>query len=141
MVLFAFALAAVSLGETPTPWSRIAHWSDPWPPVYKEPAAARFVAAHTTRGEKVAILIPMSHRIAYDIGVTNVSPYNYLEAIITRRQLNVLLDAIRTSHARKIFAPDDILPRQHRLAFLSEGFSERAVSRDGYSEWSKGAGG
>jgi hypothetical protein len=136
MVLFAFGLAAVSLGETPRPGGLLAHWREPAPtPLYKEPLAANFVAAHTKHGEKVAILIPMGHRIAYDVGVDNVSPYTYLEAIITRRQLTVLLDAIRTSHAHKIFAPDPILPRQHRLAFEAEGFVQRALSPAGYSEW------
>jgi hypothetical protein len=140
MVLFAFGLAAVSLGETPTPGALLAHWAEPAPtPIYKELPAASFVAAETTRGEKVAILIPMGHRIAYDIGVTNVSPYTYLEAIITRRQLRTLLDAIRTSHARKIFAPDATLPFEHRLAFEAEGFTERALSSAGYSEWVQSA--
>jgi len=141
MVLFAFGLAAVSLGETPRPGTLLAHWRDAAAvPLYKEPQAASFVAAHTTHGEKVAILIPMGHRIAYDVGVDNVSPYTYLEAIITRKQLRVLLDAIRSAHARKIFAPDAILPRQHRLAFEAEGFARRALSPAGYSEWVRSAG-
>ena len=54
--------------------------------------------------ERVAILIPMGHRVAYDLGLVNVSPYASLESMPAQRQLQETIDALRESGGTRLFA-------------------------------------
>jgi hypothetical protein len=135
LVLAGFCLAASPLLQTPTPWSQVARLQrTSRKPVFKQPEATRFVAEHTRRGEPVAILIGLGHRIAYDLGITNVAPYSFIEAMVTTRQMQTLLDAIRRAHAHKLFLPDGLVVPEQRAALASAGFAPRA-QREGLSEW------
>jgi hypothetical protein len=136
LVLVGFGVAVCSLAETPSPWSQVdrlrTRTADA---AYRFPEVARFVSAHSRPGERVAILLPLGHRIAFDLGRRNVSPYCYLEAIVTRRQFETVLDTVRRRHVHEIFLPDALTVPQYRRALADAGFSARA-SRDGVSSWS-----
>lgn len=126
LVLFGFALAVCSIVHVPSPVHQLERLTASLPgPVYN-PAAERFVGAHTHRGEKVVILLPMSFRIAEDLGLDNVSPYGTQEALVTRWQLQDVIDAARRTHAHKIFIKEGRIAPAQLEAFALEGFRARA---------------
>jgi hypothetical protein len=113
-VLLAFGLAVCSLAQTPTPWSQVRRLGEvtplPAPPVgyadrFIAPGnvAEQFVGATAKPGEHVIIMIPLSHRIAYDLGVVNVSPYSSMEATPTREQMDRTVEALRQAHGTKLY--------------------------------------
>jgi hypothetical protein len=104
LVLFGLALSICTIGRLYSPVKTISHLLDSPQPTYRETAEA-LVARHADRGDKVAILVPESYRIAYDLGMDNVSPYEMQNAIVTRRQMRTLLDAIRRERVQAIFTP------------------------------------
>ncbi len=135
LVLFGFALAVCSLRDVPTPWSQIVRLGDITPTaIYKQPDAVAFVAAHTDPGERVGILIRLGHRVAYDVGVVNVAPYAFMEAMVTRQQMQTLLDTLRRERAHKLFVPNAQLYPPQSALLNRAGFSQRLVSSD-YSLW------
>jgi hypothetical protein len=135
-VLFGFGLAVCSLAQMPTPWSQVARLRHGTPvPVYKRPGVERFVAAETQPGADVALLLPMGHRIAYDLGRTNVSPYSGVEAMVTRQQVRATIELLRRDRVHRVFlgirdtTPGDILP-EVLAAFGRAGFARRAQWSD-----------
>jgi hypothetical protein len=134
-VLFGFGLAICALAETPAPWSQISRLGRTTAPALRQPAAVRFVTAHTRPHEHIAILLPLGHRIAYEAGVTNVSPYSFLEEIATRRQFQTVIDDMRRTHAHKIFMPDWFAVPAHFAALTEAGFSQEA-RQSRFSMWS-----
>jgi hypothetical protein len=103
-VLFGCGLVVCSLPQTPAPWSQLHRIANRTPtPVFKQLEAERLVAATTHRGERVLILTTLGHRIAYDVGVVNVSPYSSIESIATAQQLQRTIDTARRDGARKLY--------------------------------------
>jgi hypothetical protein len=127
-VLMGFGIAVCSLAQTPLPWTQINRISTrSAQPIYAHTATERFVARRTTRGEHVAILTPLGHRIAYDLGLVNVSPYSELQVMLVREQLQETLDDVRAAHARKLFVPVQTLYEEPYEAIVHAGF--RLVAR------------
>jgi hypothetical protein len=103
-VLFGFGLAVCSLAQTPTPWSQLHRIRNEAPvALFKQRIAARFVKERTQPGEKVELLMPLGHRVAYDIGRTNVSPYASIESMPTRQQLATAIAVLRREGGDKLF--------------------------------------
>jgi hypothetical protein len=125
-VLFGFGLVVCSLPQTPAPWSQVARIADRTPtPVFEQREAEQLVARTTRHGEKVAILATLGHRIAYDVGVVNVSPYSSIESIATRQQLQRTLDTLRRERVHKLYLSLRFT-RQEQLAALERaGFRPR----------------
>jgi hypothetical protein len=131
-VLFGFALMACSLAQTPTPWSQIHRIRDLAPvPIFRQPAAQAFVKKSTRPGEKVAILIALGHRIAYDTGRVNVAPYASVESMPTTQQLTDVLATIRREGADKIFFTTQVTPEDEQVAIQEAGFDIKAHVPDG----------
>lgn len=128
LVLLGFALAACSIVHVPSPVQQLRRLASSPPQVYR-PTAERFVRAHTRRGEKVAILLPMSYRIAEDLGLDDVSPYGTEEALVTRWQIEYVLDAVHRAHAHEIFLKEGRISPAQIAAFELAGFRERAAQR------------
>jgi hypothetical protein len=84
--------------------------------------------------------MPLGHRIAYDLRLVNVSPYSFMEAMVTRKQLQTLIDAMRREHARKLFLPAGILPAQYQAALVETGFVPRSQQLS-IGEWIDAVGG
>jgi hypothetical protein len=127
-VLCGFGIAICALAETPAPWSQISRLERTRAHVLQQPVITRFVAEHTRPGEPVAILTPLGHRIAYEVGITNVSPYAFLEVISTRQQFQNVLDDMRRTRAHKIFMPDWYAVPAFYAALTEEGFSRSGRS-------------
>jgi hypothetical protein len=128
-VLFGFGLAVCSLAQFPVPWNQVARLQRPSATlVDKQPAATRFVAARTRPGEAVAIVVALGHRIAYDLGLTNVSPYVNLEMVVTVEQLQTLLDSMRREHARRLFLESNMILPEELASLRRAGFAIAARS-------------
>lgn len=105
LVLFGFALSVCSLSQLSPPWVQIDRLTSARPAPTYEPTAERFVRERTQRGETVAILVPMGFRIAHDLGLRNVAPFPFMNAIVTPAQMQDLIDVVRREHVRSIFTP------------------------------------
>jgi hypothetical protein len=137
-VLLAFGFAIASLLHLPAPWRQIARLGETAPPPsYEQPAAERFVAAHARPGDRVAILIPLGHRIAYRLGITDVYPYPIIEAMVTRRQFRTLIDTVRREHAHELFLPLARIAPAHLAALRRAGFTPRSRTAQ-FLLWSDG---
>lgn len=123
-VLLAFGIAVCSVAQTPTPWSQVERLQERSP---ERPAAglpARpAIAAATRPGEHVLILNPYGHRIAYDLGLDNVSPYGLLEEMPVREQLAEAIDALREAGGRKLFLPISQTHPEHLEELQRAGFA------------------
>ena len=139
-VLFGFGLSACALAQVHAPWSEVARLHRGGAPaLYRKPEVRRLVAAHTRRGERVAILVPMAGRVAYELGLANVAPYGTMEEMATRAQFDTLLAAMRAAHAHKLFLPNRLLVRAHATALQEAGFSP-LLEGGGASYWSDARG-
>jgi hypothetical protein len=123
-VLAGFGVAICSIAQTPTPWSQIDRLRDTASERLVEQAGAvRFVAASTTPEEHVAILTPLSHRVAYDAGVVNVSPYSGIESMPTVAQLELAIAALRASGGRLLFTSNERTLPETAVALRRSGFA------------------
>jgi hypothetical protein len=144
-VLSAFGLVVCSLPQVPAPWEQVARIRDRTAatvfqrslpdgtsaPVFAPHDAERFVAATTRPGERVAIVTPLGHRVAYDAGVTNVSPYVSLASMSTQRQLRRTIDALRDAGGRKLYLALAFTLDAQWMALEGAGFSVRRHDRTG----------
>jgi len=141
LVLLGFGLAACSVLQLPWPATQLERLEAAGAqPLYEQPEAHRLVARTAARGERVAILIPLGDRIAYDEHVVDVSPYAFLDEIATRRQFRAVLDALRAAHAHRLYVLSDHLAPAHRAALRRAGFAQRG-SEAQYGYWTDEAAG
>jgi hypothetical protein len=119
------ALAACSLAQTPLPWSQLERIGNDAPTreLQARDTRAFVAAAGARRGERVLILSPMGHRVAYELGLVNVAPYVSIISMPARRQLQESLDALRAEGGTRLFvALRQILPDQLQ-AMEAAGFT------------------
>jgi hypothetical protein len=118
------ALAVCSLAQTPAPWSqidRIRRSSSP-PDQQAVPLRRFIAAAHPARGEKLLVLAPLGHRVAYDLGLVNVNPYVGMISMPAKEQLPEALAAAHAEGARRVFLYlDQSLPDQ-QLVIQEAGY-------------------
>ncbi|HZV73576.1 MAG TPA: hypothetical protein VFF79_07670 [Conexibacter sp.] len=146
LLLFGFALAICSVVHVPAPWGEISRLTQQGPaPTYRA-AAENFVRERTQRGEKVAILLPEGHRIAYDLGLDNVSPFGIQNAVVTRVQMATLIETIRREGVTEIFVPSPSInlagegnsaPAQLQL-LAADGYPATSA-QEGFVELRRGA--
>jgi hypothetical protein len=105
LCLVAFCVTGCSLAQTPTPWSQIDRLSATGEPIFRAPKGQAFVAANVRPGERVAILLPLGHRIAENVGVTNVSPYTNAFATPAVSQVVDVVRTLRAEGGSKVFVP------------------------------------
>jgi len=135
LVLFGFALSICMIGRITSPAQPIRELSRPTQTLYRL-TAEELVAAYTHRGEKVAILLPESYRIAYELGLDNVSPYEMQNALVTLRQIRTEIKVIQREGVQALFTPApgvplvgdaEAAPEQLDM-FLSAGFQPMQTS-------------
>jgi hypothetical protein len=131
-VLFAFGLMLCSLAQTPAPGAQLHRLeARTFELEFKQPDVVQLLQATTHRGERVGVLTPLSHRVAYDAGVVNVSPYTSIESMPTQQQLARLIATMRAAGARKLYvlvAPA-FTPPEALAAIEAAGFVRRRASR------------
>jgi hypothetical protein len=133
-----FAIAACSLAQTPAPWSQIARLQRTGPTVLRPPADQPFIAAHTHRGERVAILVLLGHRMGYDLGVSDVAPYTGIESMPAVEQLTETIQALRAAGGRKLFLSTRDTTAAMRNLVAREGFRLAAFGANGLQLWMDG---
>jgi hypothetical protein len=138
--LLAFCVAACSLAQTPTPWSQLDRLRDTSKQTFAHPGGEEFVAAHVHRGERVAILLSLGHRMAENLGVEDVTPYTGEFSMPAVEQLADTIRILRAEGGRKVVlavggpeAPD------MRPALQAAGFAQTAEDREGLQLWTDGA--
>jgi hypothetical protein len=138
--LLAFCVTACSLAQTPTPWSQVDRLQATGRPILRAPDGQELVAAHVRRGEHVAILMLLGHRIADDVGVTNVSPYTTALAMPAVTQLYDVVIALRRAGGTKVFLPTQpgSMP-DVRPALAAIGYGRVAADKTGDELWVAGA--
>jgi hypothetical protein len=135
LVLCGCGLAVCSLARFPLPQHEVARLTAAHPAPILRPIAERFVRANTHRGEQVVLLVTMGDRVAYDLGLVDVSPYGTPNNLVTRWQLQYVIDAARRAHAHKLFVRVEDLARRQLLMFEHAGFVPR-VQIPGFAELS-----
>jgi hypothetical protein len=138
-VLFGFGVVACSLAQTPTPWSQIRRIERRGPRVYRHPVGERFIAQHVRRGEAVAILTPLGHRVGYDLDIPDVTPYAGAASMPTVQQLDETLGDLRSAGGRKVFAYTEATKWQGVPEALEERGYQLVASdrREGVSEFAR----
>lgn len=140
--LVAFAVAACSLAQTPTPWSQLDRLGETTDATLATPSGQQFVAQHTSPGERVAILHPLGHRIGYNLGVEDVTPYTGVLSMPAVEQVDDTVRILREEGGSKVFlvvvrgneAPDV------RPALEAAGFARAAGDGEGEELWVDRAG-
>ncbi|HEX7292034.1 MAG TPA: hypothetical protein VF250_12985 [Conexibacter sp.] len=123
-VIVGFALAICSIAQTPAPWTqlqRLGRSTDR--PLLVATATERAIRAWTKPGERVAILTPMAHRIAYRLRVDNVAPYANLESMPLRSQLAETVARMREAGVRRLFLPIQQTDPEQLAALEQLGFA------------------
>jgi hypothetical protein len=139
-VLVGFGLTVCSLAQVQAPWREMERLHEgAAAPIYRLPSAHQFVGALTQRGERVALLMPLGHRVAYELGLVNVSPYGHIAEVVTRAQWRTLFDAMRDEGARLLFLSENYLSTSQRQLLERTGFVQRRRSAE-YSAWEDAAG-
>jgi hypothetical protein len=105
LVLFAFGLSICALSKPPLPQQEIARLTKHYPAPRYEVTAERFVRSHTQSGEAVAILIPMGYRMSHALGIRNVAPYGFMNAIVTDGAMHTLITTLQRDQVRTVFTP------------------------------------
>jgi len=138
LVLLGFGVSICTLTGAPQPQQELARLRGPGSEPRYLPAAERFVRRHVEPDETVAILLPMSYRISYDLRLRNVTPYGFMNAVVTRRQMQTLLDTLRREQVAAVFtpAPDSFLAHEadaapEQLEALAEAGYEAVETRGG----------
>lgn len=135
LVLFGFALSLCSLSLLTPPNEHVARLTRSIPQPGYLPAAEQFIGERSRRGETVAILVPMSYVISHELGLRNVAPYGFMNAVVTRSQMTRLLRTLYDQRVRVVFVPEpgssllnegDSAPEQLR-ALESIGFRRGAT--------------
>jgi hypothetical protein len=129
--LFGFAIAVCALAHTPTPWGQLDRLQRTTPPILAVPRGQAFVASHTHRGERVAILGLLGHRLGYDIGVVNVSPYSNSLVIATVPQLDETIAALRAAGGHKVFVDLNLSEAELQRVLETAGFAYSGVGANG----------
>jgi hypothetical protein len=129
-VLFGLGIVVCSLPQTPAPWSQISRIRDRTPvPVFKQLEAEQLIRETTRRGQKVLILTTLSHRIAYDLGLVNVSPYSSIESIATGDQLRRTLDVARSEGVHALYLSLRFTRPEELQALEAAGWTPRRHDR------------
>ncbi|HEV7773196.1 MAG TPA: hypothetical protein VGO48_07940 [Conexibacter sp.] len=134
--LFAFGVLVCSLAQMPTPWSQVSRLQNTGIHIYGHPVGETFIDAHTDPGEAVAILTPLGHRVAYNAGITDVTPYTGGNSMPTVDQFEEMLRDLRAAGGRKVFlsVPQELVELPEAL--VKRGYTERAREPFGMAEFS-----
>ena len=131
-VLAGLGLAVASIAQIPAPWSQIARLGKTGSSLdFPKPAAERLVAQVAARGERVVVWVPLGPRVAYDLGLVDVSPYASGGSAPLVRQLRDTLAVLHAEGGHRVFLLDDAAFAERRRILQAAGF--RLVRLDGGS--------
>jgi hypothetical protein len=122
-VMICFGLMVCSLAQTPTPWSQISRLTNPTAePIMKPVAEAAYIDARTYDGEEVAILAPLGHRIAYELGLDNAFPYANLGSVPAIQQWETIVEVLHEREIQKVYFPTRRVAEEQLDYLLEHGY-------------------
>jgi hypothetical protein len=125
-VLFCWGLTVCAISQLSWPWTHLQRLERTTAPVYKQRDAVALVRATTRPHERVAILTPLGHRVAFDAGVVNVAPYASAEAMPTIEQFDAMIDAMARHGVTRVFLDRErIFPALYE-ALVAAGYELRS---------------
>lgn len=125
-----FGLMVCSLAQFPAPWHSIRRLERTSPEVFRQPADAEFIAAHTQPGEPVALLAELGQRLSDEAGVDDVALYTGVLSMPTRGQLTETLAHLRGEGGTKVFLRENESTWPELLPTLkAQGFHVIAIRR------------
>lgn len=104
-VFFGIGVAACSLAQTPTPWAQVERLEARAAPVAVSSPALRQLLVDYGGGRPEAIMSVIGHRVAYEAGIVDVSPFSGMLLIITIQQFHETLCALSAAHGRLLALP------------------------------------
>lgn len=121
--LFAIGVAACSVAQTPAPWTQIQRLKRNGSPIYR--ASARLKQALLRYGghRPEAIMSIAGHRLAYEMGIANVSPYDGITVTFTAGQVETLFHRLKAAGGRLLVLPYGETTADIYQAACTAGFS------------------
>jgi hypothetical protein len=127
--VFGLLVMACSLAQTPSPWEQAHRLRHTSPHIFATPPGQSFIARHVRRGERVALLTHLGHRVGTNLGIANVSPYDNAMSVLTAEQLEDAIAALRAAGGRKLFLDLTNGSEDVPQALEERGFALAAVER------------
>ena len=106
-------LIACSVFQMPRPWAELQRLRQHDRRDVQAGGGVRLVRQRRRPGQKVAILIPLGHRVAFDAGVVDVSPYSGIESMPTLAQLARTLAVARREGATQLYVDRRFMTSAH----------------------------
>jgi hypothetical protein len=122
-VFFGMGLAICSLAQTPAPWTQIERLQKRAAPLLYTSSRLKQILIHYGGGRPEAIMDVLGHRVAYEAGVVNVSPYIGALLIVTTQQVSNTLHALRAAGGHLLVLPLANTYPNFYLAVCKAGFS------------------
>jgi hypothetical protein len=126
VILFGFGISLDAIHQIPFPWLEAQRLQVHAPVRPLDPQAdEQFVASVTRPGEHVALFLELGNRVAYDLGLVNVSPYLWGRVIPTRGMMRATIEEIRAARVRKLFIDEHSMSAEQFEMLQRAGFVER----------------
>jgi hypothetical protein len=141
LVLAGFGVMMCSLAQTPTPWSQIDRITTPTPAALRmHSTMTAIVAQLTQRGEPVALLLPLGHRIAVELGLDDVTPYASAGSMMTREQWREAIGDLRDAGGVHVITTRSLLFPECYAFLQAAGFQvvRQVQFGNGVIEWGPG---
>jgi hypothetical protein len=122
-VFFGIGVAACSLAQTPAPWTQIERLSRTAAPTDVASPALKQILVRYGGGKPEAIMSVLGHRVAYEAGVVNVSPYLGTLTVLTVQQIDKTLSALSAAGGHLLVLPRANTFNGFYLAVCKAGFS------------------
>ncbi len=145
-VFFGMGVAACSLAQTPVPWAQIKRLEARAAPIELASPALKRLLVNNGGGRPEAIMSVLGHRVGYEAGIVDVSPFMGMISTFTLRQFNETLCALHTAGGRLLVLPNANTFRGFYIATQEAGFTllgrsgigfEAEVNKpDGLTLWS-----
>jgi hypothetical protein len=124
-VVLGCAVAVCTVAQIPSPWGQVARLQRDGDPLFKQRPLLAFVDRMTAPGETVAILMPLGHRLAYDLRIRSVAPYALPQAMPAKHQLTITMEAIRRARVRTVIVADEGVSANFLPTLKHAGFEVR----------------
>jgi hypothetical protein len=104
-VFFGMGVAACSLPQTPAPWAQIKRLEARAAPIYTPSPTLKQILLHYGKGRPEAIMNVIGHRMAYESGIVDISPFIGIQVVFTIQQFDETQCALRSSGGRLLVLP------------------------------------
>jgi hypothetical protein len=121
-VFFGMGVAACSLAQTPMPWAQVKRLESRAAPTAVASPALRRLLVSEGESKPEAIMSVLGHRVAYEAGIVDVSPFSGMLLIITMQQFSETLCELRASGGTLLVLPLANTFREFYVAADEAGF-------------------